>query len=137
MKKILLSILATILSLASGAPSAIAINNKPDTITEQKWQTLAKRYYQSRYRIRFESDNHLLSLREVNNILGLTGRRTKISKKTNTNNSHQYWYWQDPQAPHKKIQAVFVYHQLVSLRSKGFDRQKIEQLKQRIIDRSH
>ena len=155
MKKILFPILATILSLTSLATvdrvtaqpirdssdrdnlkRSLLLQSNANVLTEQKWQTLAKRYYQSRYRVRFEPNNHFLSLKEVNNLLGLTGTRIKISKKTDNNNSHQYWHWRDPQDPRKKIQAVFVYHQLIGLRSRGFDRENIARLKQEIIDRS-
>ena len=111
------------------------LNHKPHLcqrdrklLTKQKWRELFKRYYRSRYRKQFKDNNNFLSLQEVNQLLGFTGQRNKINK----NSPQQYWFWQDRENPQKKIEAIFVYHQLVGLRSKGFDRQDLQQLKTQI-----
>ena len=98
-------------------------------LTEEKWQAIALRYYRSRYRTQFKPDNHLLSLWEVQDLLGFRGIRTKTEK----NNPYQYWSWRDRHNPSQKIEAVFVYHQLVSLKAKGFNRVNLKQLKMEII----
>lgn len=94
-------------------------------LTKQKWRKLFQRYYRSRYRTKFAANSSFLSLKEVNNLLGFSGKRNKIHQHS----PHQYWSWQDKENPQRKIEAVFVYHQLVGLRSKGFDRQDLQQLK--------
>ena len=146
MRKIFFPILLTFFSLttlvtAKKASSQTAIDNcdrtlesnykfnlcqrDRKTLTKQKWSELFKRYYRSRYRSNFTASNNFLSLKEVNQLLGFTGKR----KRNDRNTPHQYWSWQDKENPDKKIEAIFVYHQLVGLRSKGFDRQDLQQLK--------
>ena len=159
-KKILLLILSTILSLASSTVSTEVSaqtksihydyfnkqsqadiktfnQQKLGRLTEEKWQVLAQRFYQSRYRAKFTPNNSFLSLREVRSILGFSGIRNKINNnKINKHSSHQYWYWQDAEDPNKRITAVFIYHQLIGLRSRGFDRQQLKQLKTTIINQA-
>ena len=95
------------------------------TLTPQKWQRLAQKYYRTRYRKNFQSNNSFLSLKEVNNLLGFPGKRNKVKKGSH----HQYLTWKDPANPHKKIEAVFIYDRLVGLRSRGFDRSSNASLK--------
>ncbi|MGD1922097.1 MAG: hypothetical protein ACFCAD_26300 [Pleurocapsa sp.] len=94
-------------------------------LSQQKWRILMKKYYRTRYRNKFQEDNSFLSLKEVNRLLGFSGKRNKIKK----GGSHQYLSWQDKEDPNKKIEAVFVYYHLVGLRSKGFDRSELHKLK--------
>ena len=138
MRTILFPILSTILSLTTllavdrvsaqtptthcqtlannyDAKSNICQSNS-HTLTEESWHRLMAKYYRTRQRTQFQVDNDLLSLQEVNSLLGFSGTRNNIEKGS----SHQYLSWQDTQNPHKKIEAVFVYHRLVGLRSKGF-----------------
>ena len=95
------------------------------SLTSQKWRKLLKRYYRTRYRTQFKTNNSFLSLKEVNNLLGFLGTRKKVTKE----NSHQYIFWEDPEDSSKKIEAVFIYNRLVGLRSIGFDRSYAQQLK--------
>ena len=95
------------------------------SLTPQKWRRLLKKYYRTRYRTQFKENNDFLSLKEVNNLLGFSGTRNKVTKE----NSHQYLFWQDPENPRKRIEAVFIYNRLVGLRSRGFDRAYARQLK--------
>lgn len=95
------------------------------SLSQEKWQTLMKKYYQTRYRTSFKENNSFLSLNEVNNLLGFSGKRNNIHKKS----YHQYLSWQDPQNPRKKIEGVFIYQHLVGLRSRGFDPSALRQIK--------
>ena len=153
MKKTLLPILSTIFSLTSlliadktfaqtqsdrchdlqDYYSKLAVCPHNDRIlTQEKWRKLVKQYYLTRYRTKFEPNNDFLSIKEVNDLLGFAGNRSKVRKRS----SHQYLTWKDEQDPSKKIEAVFIYHHLVGLRSRGFDRNYLRQLKTQISTNS-
>ena len=146
MRKILLPILSTIFSLTTLLTPEIVLaqskmNNcqssndrsteigicqvNTNILTPQKWRRLVKKYYRTRYRTKFKENNDFLSVGEVNNVLGFSGTRNKIKKGSH----HQYLSWKDGKDPHKIIEAVFVYHQLVGLRSRGFNRSYDQQHK--------
>lgn len=97
------------------------------SLTSQKWRKLVKKYYRTRYRTQFKENNGFLSLKEVNDILGFSGSRSKVTKE-----NHQYLSWQDSEDPKKRIEAVFVYSRLVGLRSRGFDRPYARQFRTQI-----
>lgn len=87
------------------------------TLNNNKWSTIATKYYQSRYRTKFNADNHLLNLWETQELLGFTGIKTKQAH----NGLRQQWLWRDSQDPHKEIRATFMYYQLIALKATGFE----------------
>ena len=145
MRKILLPILSTIFSLTtllavekasaqtkidtchnlSNCPTKLNLyDDNTISLSQERWHKLMKKYYETRYRTKFKENNSFLSLNEVNKLIGFSGKRSKIKKGS----SHQYLSWQDPQDPRKKIEGVFIYHHLVGLRSKGFDRLTLQKI---------
>ena len=144
MQKILLPILSSILTFASFLPIAFAQTLNNDAIapiqksvtgklTNRQWYKLNERYYQSRYRTKFTPNNSFLSLREVKRILGNEGSRRQVNKQS----LFQHWYWQDSQNPRKRIKAIFVYHQLIGLTSRGFDSQQLQLIKTKVINQNN
>ena len=87
------------------------------TLNNDKWSTIAKRYYQSRYRTEFSSNNHLVDLWEAQDLLGFTGIKIKHAH----DGQRQHWLWRDNQDPKKEIRATFMYYQLIDLKGTGFD----------------
>lgn len=153
MKKTLLPILSTIFSLTSlliadktlaqtqsdrhcalqnPSPKLAVCDDSGNILTPQKWRKLVKQYYLTRYRTKFEPNNDFLSIKEVTDLLGFAGNRSKVKKSS----SHQYLTWKDEEDPSKKIEAVFIYHHLVGLRSRGFDRDYLQRLKTQISTNS-
>ena len=139
MNKTLLLILSSILTFASLANGVMAQTetkylaqarqNQEVKLTNEQWRNLTKKYYQSRYRTKFTSDNNFLSLQDVRELLGDRGLRDRVSKS----NWRQYWSWSDVNQPGKKIEGIFIYYRLISLKSSGFDRQQLEQIKLEVI----
>ena len=87
------------------------------TLTEDIWQAIASRYYQSRLRTNFNSHNDLLSLWDVKKLIGFSGIKIRESQDGN----RQYWVWIDRDNPYRKIKATFNYYQLVDLKGVEFE----------------
>lgn len=86
-------------------------------LTEAKWKAIALRYYQSRLRTTFKPHNNILSLWDVQELIGFPGLKIKESSVGN----RQYWVWIDLKNPVRKIKATFNYYQLVDLKGSNFD----------------
>ena len=142
MNKALLLILSSVLTFASLANGVMAQTeakyfgrarqNQEVKLTNEQWRNLTRKYYQSRYRTKFTSDNNFLSLHDVRELLGDRGLRDRVSKS----NWRQYWSWSDVNQPSKKIEGIFIYYRLISLKSRGFDRQQLEQIKLEVINQN-
>lgn len=103
---------------ASDCTELIQENSSHGSLTETKWQAIALRYYQSRLRDEFQTNNNLLSIWDVKEFLGFSGTKVRTSQVGN----RQYWVWRDRENPQRKITAIFDYYQLVDLQGSEFDK---------------
>ena len=102
--------------IGAGCSNKIWATSSHGTISEMKWKAIARRYYQSRLRSKFSEDNNLLNLWEVQQFIGFSGKKLKVSSAGN----RQYWVWRDSDNPQRKIEATFEYYQLVDLKGSDF-----------------